>query len=127
MSMEPVSISCDECRLQGTDACADCVVTFLCEGEPSPVSLSVTVPVSLSPSLSPSLSAWAAEPAEPVEPAEPMPQAGEAAGAQALGLTPGRPPGERGAVIIDAAEARAVRMLQDAGLVPRLRFERRVG
>ena len=31
------------------------------------------------------------------------------------------------AVVIDAAEARAVRLLQRAGLVPELRHERRVG
>lgn len=31
------------------------------------------------------------------------------------------------AVIIDVAEARAVRMLSDAGLVPRLRHDRRTG
>lgn len=31
------------------------------------------------------------------------------------------------AVVIDAAEARAVRLLQRAGLVPALRHERRVG
>lgn len=31
------------------------------------------------------------------------------------------------AVIVDAAEARAMKMLQRAGLVPSLRFERRVG
>ncbi len=34
---------------------------------------------------------------------------------------------EPGAVVIDAAEARAVRMLGEAGLVPRLRFTRRAG
>lgn len=27
-------ISCDECVMEGTDACADCIVTFLCEREP---------------------------------------------------------------------------------------------
>ena len=27
-------ISCSECAMEGTDACADCVVTFLCEREP---------------------------------------------------------------------------------------------
>jgi hypothetical protein len=27
-------ISCTECVMEGTDACADCVVTFLCEREP---------------------------------------------------------------------------------------------
>jgi hypothetical protein len=27
-------ISCDECVMEGTPACADCVVTFLCEREP---------------------------------------------------------------------------------------------
>ena len=60
--MDEVSvISCDDCIMQRTDACADCVVTFIC----------------------------------------------------------GREPDE--AVVIDVAEARAVRMLGDAGLVPRLR------
>lgn len=62
-----MSISCDECTLEGTSACEDCVVSFLLE----------------------------------------------------------RDPGE--AVVIDAAEARAVRLLQRAGLVPELRHERRVG
>ncbi len=27
-------ISCSECAMEGTDACRDCVVTFLCEREP---------------------------------------------------------------------------------------------
>jgi hypothetical protein len=27
-------ISCSECVMEGTDACADCVVTFLCAREP---------------------------------------------------------------------------------------------
>ena len=27
-------ISCTDCVMEGTDACADCVVTFLCEREP---------------------------------------------------------------------------------------------
>ncbi len=54
-------ISCDDCVMQDTAVCADCVVTFIC----------------------------------------------------------GREPDE--AVVIDAAEARAVRLLGEAGLVPRLR------
>ena len=61
------TISCDECVMQGTEACQDCVVTFLC----------------------------------------------------------GRDPGE--AVIIDADEERAVRVLARAGLVPALRHQRRTG
>lgn len=66
--MDDVSvISCDECVMQHTDACDDCVVTFICNREPDE------------------------------------------------------------AVIIDAAEARAVRMLGEAGLVPRLRQVRRTG
>ncbi|MBV8951994.1 MAG: hypothetical protein JOZ99_14040 [Actinobacteria bacterium] len=60
-------VSCDECEMQDTEACDDCVVTFLV----------------------------------------------------------GRRPGE--AVVIDAAEERAVRALADAGLVPELRHRRRVG
>lgn len=32
-----------------------------------------------------------------------------------------------GAVIVDAAEARAMKLLHSAGLVPTLRFQRRVG
>jgi hypothetical protein len=62
-----MSISCDECVMQHTDACGDCVVTFICN----------------------------------------------------------RVPDE--AVVIDVAEARAVRLLGDAGLVPRLRQVRRTG
>ncbi len=31
---EPLLISCTDCVMEGTDACADCVVTFLCEREP---------------------------------------------------------------------------------------------
>jgi hypothetical protein len=56
-------IDCDDCRMQQTAACADCVVTFIV----------------------------------------------------------GRDPGD--AVVIDVAEARAVRMLARAGLVPDLRHE----
>jgi hypothetical protein len=29
-AQRPLTIDCDECSLQGTDACDDCVVTFLC-------------------------------------------------------------------------------------------------
>lgn len=57
-------IDCAECVLDGTDACADCVVTWLV----------------------------------------------------------GREPGE--AVVVDVAEVRALRALQDGGLVPRLRHRR---
>jgi len=61
-TMDDVSvISCDDCLMQRTSACDDCVVTFIC----------------------------------------------------------GREPDE--AVVIDVAEARAVRLLGEAGLVPRLR------
>ena len=63
----PITVDCDDCTMQGTAACDDCVVTFIC----------------------------------------------------------GRDPDE--AVIIDAAEARAVRLLADAGLVPALRHRRRTG
>ena len=31
---EPLTIDCDDCAMQGTDACADCVVTFICSREP---------------------------------------------------------------------------------------------
>lgn len=58
---EVLTIDCDECSLQGTDACEDCVVTFLCGRDAAT------------------------------------------------------------AVVIDIAEARAVRLLGDAGLVPQLR------
>jgi hypothetical protein len=62
-----IRIDCDECVMQGTPACADCVVTFLCA----------------------------------------------------------RTPGD--AVVIDVAEARALRVLGRAGLAPALRHRRRVG
>ena len=64
---EVLTIDCAECSLEGTDACDDCVVTFLCS----------------------------------------------------------RAPDE--AVVIDVAEARAVRLLSRAGLVPSLRHVRRTG
>jgi hypothetical protein len=65
MCTEPeggLTIDCVRCTLQGTDACSDCVVTFLLGREPDD------------------------------------------------------------AVVIDADEARAMRMLERAGLVPSLRF-----
>jgi hypothetical protein len=60
-------IDCDECRMQHTEACDDCVVTFIV----------------------------------------------------------GREPGD--AVVIDADEERAVRLLADVGLLPGLRHQRRAG
>ena len=66
--MDDVSIiSCDDCVMQHTSTCDDCLVTFIC----------------------------------------------------------GREADE--AVVIDVAEARAVRLLGEAGLVPRLRQVRRTG
>lgn len=58
---EALTIDCDECSLQGTEACDDCLVTFLLGAERAT------------------------------------------------------------SVVIDIAEARAVRLLGDAGLVPALR------
>lgn len=60
-------ISCDECVMEGTSACGDCVVTFLL----------------------------------------------------------GRAPGD--ALVIDVAEARALRLLEEGGLAPALRHRRRTG
>jgi hypothetical protein len=60
-------ITCDECVMEGTAACEDCVVTFLCDREPDD------------------------------------------------------------AVILDVVEARALRLLQEAGLAPSLRHRRRTG
>ena len=62
-----MTISCDECTMQHTSTCDDCVVTFICGREADD------------------------------------------------------------AVVIDAAEVRAVRLLSDAGLVPKLRYARNVG
>ena len=33
-SDQPLTIDCDECVMQHSDVCADCVVTFLCSREP---------------------------------------------------------------------------------------------
>jgi hypothetical protein len=63
MTTPTMTIDCDQCVLRGTDACGDCVVTFLLDRDP------------------------------------------------------------QDAVVIDADEARAMRMLERAGLVPSLRFE----
>jgi hypothetical protein len=62
-----LTIDCDDCSFQGTDACEDCVVTFILGREPDD------------------------------------------------------------AVVIDAAEHRAVRLLAEAGLLPDLRHRRRSG
>ena len=67
VSMTSLTISCDECAMQSTAACDDCVVTFICERDPDE------------------------------------------------------------AIVFDAAEERALRMLGGAGLVPRLRHVRRTG
>ena len=67
MSSPTITISCDDCALQATDACDDCLVNFVL----------------------------------------------------------GRDPDD--AVVIDAEEARALRMLTQAGLVPTLRFASRAG
>jgi hypothetical protein len=31
---EPLIIDCDDCVMQGTDACDDCIVSYLCSREP---------------------------------------------------------------------------------------------
>jgi hypothetical protein len=67
MSGPTITVDCDECTLQHSSACDDCLVTFLLDREPGD------------------------------------------------------------AVVIDAAEARAVRLLERAGLVPNLRFDARAG
>lgn len=66
-SSGPLRIDCDDCVMQHSDACTDCVVTFIC----------------------------------------------------------GREPGD--ALIIDAGEERAVRLLIKGGLVPGLRHEPAAG
>ena len=63
----PITVDCDECSMQHTSACEDCVVSFLLDHDPED------------------------------------------------------------AVVIDADEARAIRLLERAGLVPSLLFESRAG
>ena len=67
MAAPDISIDCDSCQFQHTDACDDCMVSFLLGREPDD------------------------------------------------------------AVVIDADEARAMRMLERAGLVPTLRFASKAG
>jgi hypothetical protein len=62
MTTTTISVSCDDCVLQRTDACDDCLVSFVLDRDPED------------------------------------------------------------AVVIDAEEARALRLLSRGGLVPRLRF-----
>ncbi len=66
-----LSISCDTCVMRQTDACSDCLITFLYERQDAPV--------------------------------------GELRGES------------EGAVVLDLAEQRALRLLVSAGLVPTLR------
>lgn len=58
-------IDCDECHVRDSGQCADCVVTFVCDGDHH----------------------------------------------------------QRGALVLDLAEVRAVRLLSSAGLVPALRHQ----
>jgi hypothetical protein len=67
MATAALTISCSDCAFDGTETCADCVVSFLLEHDP------------------------------------------------------------HDAIVIDAAEERAVRMLGDVGLLPELRHQRRAG
>lgn len=62
-----LTISCDDCAMQDTDHCRDCVVSFICDRDPDD------------------------------------------------------------AIVIDASEERAVRLLIEGGLVPALRHRRRTG
>ena len=64
--MSELTISCDDCAMQHTEHCDDCVVTFICGREPDD------------------------------------------------------------ALVIDASEARALRLLSGAGLVPELRHTPRI-
>ena len=64
---EPLRIDCADCTMLHTAACADCIVTYLCDRDTS-------VPI-----------------------------------------------------VVDLEEARAMRLLGDAGLAPRLRHVRRIG
>ncbi len=41
MSTSTITISCDDCAMQHTTACEDCVVTFLCERVPGAVVIDV--------------------------------------------------------------------------------------
>jgi len=61
--MDTITVECESCVMRETEACGDCVVTYLLGREPDD------------------------------------------------------------AVVIDADEARAMRMLEDAGLLPALRFQ----
>ena len=31
---EPITIDCDDCIMQSTDACSDCIVTYICDRDP---------------------------------------------------------------------------------------------
>jgi hypothetical protein len=64
---DALRIDCDDCAMQHTPVCSDCVVTFICSREPHE------------------------------------------------------------AVVIDVDEERALRLLGDVGLTPRLRHRRRTG
>lgn len=65
--MQTITVECESCVMRDTDACGDCVVTFLVNRDPDD------------------------------------------------------------AVVIDADEARAMRMLEQVGLLPTLRFQERAG
>jgi hypothetical protein len=67
MNDDVLRIDCDDCVMQDTPVCNDCIVTFICSREPDE------------------------------------------------------------AIVVDVAEVRALKMLGEAGLAPRLRHRRRTG
>lgn len=111
--MAHITISCDTCIMDGTAACADCVVTHLLAPAPSEVRLS---------------GPRRRESGVRSHPAGVFDMAGALDHPSAFETDddvsdptdePARPP--RSAVVFDLDELRAMRVLAEAGLVPTLR------
>ena len=110
--MAHITISCDTCIMDGTAACADCVVTHLLA--PAPSEHRLAAPRRLEPGIRP-------------HPAGAFDSAGDLEGAGEVGADDLFDPADeserpaRTAVVFDLDELRAMRVLAEAGLVPTLR------
>jgi hypothetical protein len=104
--MAHITISCDTCIMDGTAACADCVVTHLLAPAPYEHRLADPRRLTIPDDLHPDDEIDRADAAEPTR-------------VDDDGAAEERP--SRSAVVFDLDELRAMRVLAEAGLVPTLR------
>ena len=114
MATERLMISCDDCVMAGSTACADCLVTFVVGG-PLQVLPGGADDLERSVAAHPAGRALAADAAPPLTVAMPTPTASPTGPATAATGGPRR-------LRLSAEQADAVRTLAGAGLVGEVRF-----